>query len=168
MKDTANSPDTSVEALEKSQERTTQETDWAAWMRELGRHKRRARELLGISQERLARMAGVSQGAVSRLEAGRGLATPLLVVLKIDLAMREVFAVMDPELLSPEAQRLTAATNWHGPHPNGGSLRDAPLLKEAELEALINLYHKLPARQRGKLVAVVRATVTAIAGRVAP
>ena len=141
-----------------------QETDWAAWMRELGRHKRRVRELLGISQEQLARMAGVSQGAVSRLEAGRGLATPLLVVLKVDMVMREAFAGMDHELLSPETQRLVATTNWYGPDAGGGTLDDLPLLKEAELEDLIKLYHKLPERQRGKLVAVVRATVTALAG----
>ncbi len=146
----------------------TRDTDWAAWMRELGRHKRRVRELLGMSQEQLARMAGVSQGAVSRLEAGRGLATPLLVVLKIDVAMRDAFAHMDPELLSPETRGLVSETNWYGPDASPRRLDNLPLLKEAALEELIKLYHKLPERQRGKLVAVVRATVTALAGLEGP
>ena len=61
--------------------------DWSNWMRDLGREVRRQREFLGLSQERLARAAGVSQGAVSRLEAGRGLATPLLVAVKIRLVL---------------------------------------------------------------------------------
>jgi len=51
-----------------------------AWAR---RQLRRVREFLGLSQDQVARLAGVSQGAVSRLEAGRGLATPMVVVLKV-------------------------------------------------------------------------------------
>ena len=47
---------------------------WKEWMRAFGRQERRIREFLGLSQEQIARLAGVSQGAVSRLEAGRGLA----------------------------------------------------------------------------------------------
>src|SRR5215470_3326809 len=65
----------------------TVKVDWPRWMRGLGRHTRRLREFLGLSQEQLARIAGVSQGAISRLEAGRGLATPLLVVMKINIAV---------------------------------------------------------------------------------
>src|SRR5437763_17021403 len=56
--------------------------DWREGMRDLGRQLRRVREFLGLSQDQVARLAGVSQGAVSRLEAGRGLATPMMVVLK--------------------------------------------------------------------------------------
>jgi len=44
--------------------------DWREWMRGLGRQLRRVREFLGLSQDQVARLAGVSQGAVSRLEAG--------------------------------------------------------------------------------------------------
>src|SRR4029077_11610448 len=61
--------------------------DWGRWMRGLGEQVLRARDLLGLSQDQLARIAGVSQGAVSRLEHGRGLATPLLVVSKIAAAL---------------------------------------------------------------------------------
>src|SRR5512143_1415297 len=80
--------------------------DWREWMRGLGRQARRIREFLGLSQEQIARQAGVSQGAISRLEGGRGLATPLLVVVKLNVAMRRALAAYDPELLSPEARAL--------------------------------------------------------------
>src|SRR5439155_19909934 len=58
--------------------------DWAQWIRELGSRIRHVREFVGLSQEQLARLAGVSQLGVIRLEAGRGLATPLLVRLKLN------------------------------------------------------------------------------------
>ena len=64
--------------------------EWQAWMRSLGLQVRRVREFVGLSQEQVARTAGVSQGAVSRLEAGRGLGTPLLVT------------TVDHALLQPE------------------------------------------------------------------
>src|SRR4249919_1771446 len=80
--------------------------DWGRWMRGLGEQVLRAREFLGLSQDQLARIAGVSQGAVSRLEHGRGLATPLLVVSKISAALRTALSQVDPELLSQEARRI--------------------------------------------------------------
>src|SRR5262245_25196597 len=85
----------------------------------LGRQARRVREFLGLSQEQVARLAGVSQGAVSRLEAGRGLATPLLVVVRLNLAFRNALAQYDPELLSPEARRLLG-TDLRLSGENGG------------------------------------------------
>ena len=83
-----------------------EQIDWARWMRGLGRHGRRVREFLGLSQEELARLAGVSQGAVSRLEAGRGIATPMLVILKINLAMRRALREVDPTLLNDDLRRV--------------------------------------------------------------
>src|SRR5262249_11891184 len=74
--------------------------DWRTWRRALGRQERRVREFLGLSQQELARAAGVSQGAVSRLEAGRGLATPMLVILKINLALRRAIRTLDPGILN--------------------------------------------------------------------
>ena len=75
-------------------------------MRELGAQVLRIREFLGLSQEQLARLARVSQGAISRLENGRGLATPLLVVLKTCGALRAALMQVDQEILSPEARKL--------------------------------------------------------------
>jgi hypothetical protein len=61
-----------------------------------------SRVLAGAARQ----LAGVSQGAVSRLEAGRGLATPMLVVLKINLAMRRALRDVDPALLSDDLRRV--------------------------------------------------------------
>lgn len=49
-----------------------EEPEWREWIRDLGRRQRQLREFLGFSQEQVARLAGVSQGAVSRFETGRG------------------------------------------------------------------------------------------------
>ena len=80
--------------------------DWASWIKSLGRQARRVREFLGLSQEQVARVAGVSQGAVSRFEGGRGLATPLLVVMKVNAALRSAVSAMTPDALSIDGRRL--------------------------------------------------------------
>src|SRR5207247_8233855 len=79
-------------------------TDWREWMRGLGRQLRRVREFLGLSQDQVAQLAGVSQGAVSRLEAGRGLATPLVVVLKVHLVLSRALRAFDPALPDEEVR----------------------------------------------------------------
>jgi transcriptional regulator with XRE-family HTH domain len=134
--------------------------DWANWMRGLGQSKRRVRELLGLSQEQLARLAGVSQGAVSRLESGRALATPLVVVMKINAALRRAMAGIDPALLSEEARRLRDAEDRVA--PDGTRFEDVPLLKDPHLEELVQVYRTVPERRRQKLVAVARAAAAAL------
>ena len=136
---------------------TPLQIDWARWMRGLGQRKREAREFLGLSQEQLARMAGVSQGAISRLEAGRGLATPLLVVLKIAIALRQALSGIDPELLSDEMRGF-----MNSPNLPPRVMESIPVLRDACLEELIRLYSRLPARQREKLLAVTRTTAEAL------
>jgi transcriptional regulator with XRE-family HTH domain len=134
--------------------------DWANWMRGLGQSKRRVRELLGLSQEQLARLAGVSQGAVSRFESGRALATPLIVVMKINAALRGAMAGIDPALLSEEARRLRDAEDRVA--PDGSSFLDAPVLNDPDLEELMHVYRTVPERRRHKLVAVARAAAAAL------
>jgi transcriptional regulator with XRE-family HTH domain len=75
-------------------------------MRELGQTIRKAREATGLSQSELASVAGVSQGAISRLETGRGLATPLLVVLKTAIALRDAALRVDPAAMPQEMALL--------------------------------------------------------------
>jgi len=133
--------------------------DWSRWMHELGAQVLRVREFLGLSQDQLSRLAGVSQGAVSRLENGRGLATPLLVVTKICGALRDALSHMDPSLLSAEAQRIIMS---------GMSLPDArqPFPSPAQdpgVEELLRTYHRLSERQRQQFLAVLRATAAALA-----
>src|SRR5512145_1267340 len=94
---------------------TDRNAEWKSWMRAFGRQERRIREFLGLSQEQVARLAGVSQGAVSRLEAGRGLATPLLVVLKINLAVSKALGALDPGLLNDELRRALQLQNMISP-----------------------------------------------------
>lgn len=136
--------------------------DWREWMRGLGRQARRIREFLGLSQEQIARSAGVSQGAVSRLEGGRGLATPLLVVVKLNVAMRRALAAYDRELLSHEAKEILDRTDLHVPETGATRFVEYPLAKDAGMEELVRLYRGLPERQREKLLAVVRATASAL------
>lgn len=103
-------------------ERDQAAPDWRAWMHRLGQTLRKAREATGLSQSGLAAVAGVSQGAISRLETGRGLGTPLLVVLKTARALRDAGRGLDPQamphgtaLLVESLARLAAS---HGLDPS--------------------------------------------------
>jgi len=137
--------------------------DWREWMRGLGRQARRIREFLGLSQEQIARAAGVSQGAVSRLEGGRGLATPLLVVVKLNVAMRRALRAYDPDVLSPEARAILERDDLHVPDSGASRFVEYPMAKDVGVEELVRLYRGLPERQRDKMLGVVRATATALA-----
>jgi transcriptional regulator with XRE-family HTH domain len=132
--------------------------DWSSWIKGLGKQARRVREFVGLSQEQVARTAGVSQGAVSRFEGGRGLATPLLVVMKVNSALRSAVSIMDRDLLSEDARELLLMDAKVPDGSDGGP----PITKNPELEELVRLYHDLPERQRQRLLAVVRATATAL------
>lgn len=58
-------------------------TEWREVVRTLAREARELRRLLGWSQEHVADLATVSQGAVSRLESGRMLNVPLHTVVVV-------------------------------------------------------------------------------------
>jgi transcriptional regulator with XRE-family HTH domain len=136
-------------------------TDWSGWMHDLGRRIRRVREFLGLSQDQVARMARVSQGAVSRLEAGRGLATPMLVVLKVHVVLARALAQLDAGLIDDQLREnldLGSLVRFGAADKNG----DVPITKDPELEEIVELYHALTGRQRRTLVAVVRATARSL------
>jgi transcriptional regulator with XRE-family HTH domain len=137
--------------------------DWKAWMRSFGRQERRVREFLGLSQEQLARLAGVSQGAVSRLEAGRGLATPMLVVLKINIAMRRALREVDPALLNDDLRRVLEIEERVSPRIGDVGFDAVPITKDPVLEELVLLYRGLPERQQQTFLSVVRAAADALA-----
>ena len=61
--------------------------DWESWLAELGGALRVLRASTRLSQRDLARVCGVSQGAVSRFEAGRRRGVPAHVILKIAAAL---------------------------------------------------------------------------------
>ena len=135
---------------------------WKEWMRAFGRQERRIREFLGLSQEQIARLAGVSQGAVSRLEAGRGLATPLVVVLKINLAVSRALGQLDPVLLNDELRRAMNFQQSISP-PLSDAGKAVPVTSDPNIETLVRLYRGLPERQRQTFVSVMQATATALA-----
>lgn len=135
--------------------------DWPRWMRGLGRRTLRVREFLGMSQEELARMAGVSQGAVSRLENGRGLSTPLLVVMKVSAALHVSLTRLDPATLTPDARKI-AAMRPYLPAPDGGFV-DHPI-SDPGAEELLRVYRSVPKRHRAQLLVVLRATAGALGG----
>src|SRR5262249_34923194 len=113
------------------------------------------RDFLRLSQEQVARLAGVSQGAVSRLEAAQGLATPFLVVLKVQQVLAQHLRRLDPKLLNPEMRRAIDLGEWLAA-PFGHDLRvgDDPYVPD-----LLRLFHDTPVRHREALMGIVRAAV---------
>jgi transcriptional regulator with XRE-family HTH domain len=138
--------------------------DWKEWMRAFGRQERRVREFLGLSQDQLARLAGVSQGAVSRLEGGRGLATPMLVILKINLAISRALREVDPALLNDELRQALEVENRISPRVGDVGFDALPLTKDPVLEQLVLLYRNVPERRRDTFLSVVRAAADALSG----
>ena len=136
--------------------------DWREWMRANGQQVRRLREFLGLSQEQLAQLAGVSQGAVSRLEAGRGLATPLVVVLKVHVVLTRALRALDPEIPEDQVRTTLGLESLIGPPTGVGAYEPLPITRDQDLEMLVQLYRSLPERQRRTLVAVVRATASSL------
>jgi transcriptional regulator with XRE-family HTH domain len=131
-------------------------------MQHLGRQLKHLREVAGVSQGQLARLAGVSQPAVSRLEAARGLATPLLVVVKIALAIAGELRKLDPTILDPELRRALESPEPFGPFL--GVLRPEATLvtSDPHLDALIRLYRETPERQRQGMLAIMAAAVAGL------
>ena len=131
--------------------------DWKVWWRALGQQQRHIREFLGFSQEQAARLAGVSQGAVSRLEAGKGLGTPMLVILKLNLIYRRTLEQVDATLLNDDLRRFLELENRVSPPVGDTGFHALPLTKEPGLDELIRVYRRLPDRQRRTVLAVIRA-----------
>lgn len=136
---------------------------WYTWMRNLGGNTRRLRTLLGLTQDQLGRMAGVSQGAVSRLEGGRGMSTPLLVVVRIQQAFQHCLAQIDPAQLTPEL-RESVARERIGELGGADDFRDVPVLHEPRLATYMALWHQVHPSRRDTFLHVVRATADAMTG----
>ena len=142
---------------------------WKAWMTAFGIRVRRTRELLGLSQERLAKEVGTTQGTISRFEVGRSLHIPFLGILRIHLVLARELRRLDQTQLSEDARRLLAYVELLQPS-NGGT---PPALAETELavlgftdgpefERLVQLYRALPEGRRGPFVDVVTVVATVL------
>ncbi|MFN8545104.1 MAG: helix-turn-helix transcriptional regulator [Candidatus Binatia bacterium] len=134
------------------------DVEWRQWMRNFGQQLRRAREFLGMTQEQIARLAGVSQGAVSRLETARGLATPLLVVLKVQRAVAEQLRRLDPAILSPELRGTLDLQTALVPPLGAGTGRPA-ITSEHDVETLVRIYREASSRHRPLLLSILQAAV---------
>jgi len=138
---------------------SAQEPEWREWMRELGRRQRRLREFVGLSQEQLARRAGISQGAVSRLEGARGLAIPMLIVFKTNAALVRELRRLDPTGAGPELREALGLQDALMPASGALAGGEPALVEDAQLADLIGLYHDTPTRYRQGLLALMRTMV---------
>ena len=150
-------------------ERTTEEAvDWRQWWQAFGRQNREIREFLGFSQQHLARLAGVSQGAVSRLEAGKGLGTPMLVILKISLVVKRALHGVDPAMLKDDLRQFLELERRLSPPVGGLGFNALPITDQPEIDDLVRLYRQVPERSRRAFLSVVRAVASALASEPPP
>src|SRR5712691_1978244 len=147
---------------DRERELAQQPFDWRGWWRAFGLQHREIREFIGFSQEQVARLAGVSQGAVSRLEAGRGLGTPLLVILKISLVIQRALQGVDPALLRGELRHFLELERRVSPPIDGLGFNVLPITDYPEVQELAHLYRALPERHRDTFLSVVRAIASAL------
>jgi len=126
------------------------------WGRELGGHLRTLRRFAGLSQERLARLIGTSQPALSRLEKGR-VAKQVLLVLRVGQVINRTLSRLDQAALTDEARALLKGLETlSAGQPNG-----APVARDPGLEELIHTYCDASPRQQRSILAVVRGWRTA-------
>src|SRR5262245_10340678 len=131
--------------------------DWGEWRERLGRQVRRVREFVGLSQGQLAELAHVSQAAVSRLEAGRGLATPLLLLMKVYVPLARALRGLDPAMLNDDLRWILEFDEHLNLAPQDGNARVvSPVTSDPGLEEIIRLYQRIPERRRGSLLVVAR------------
>jgi transcriptional regulator with XRE-family HTH domain len=137
-------------------------------MRGIGLRVRRARESLGLSQDEVARSAGISQGAVSRLESGRGQRTPFLSVVRVLVVLVRKLKALDASLLTPETHGLVRAAELVGLNATPAAAApesaagDPPSAEQApgegpaallpDIERLIRVYRMLPPTRRTAFV----------------
>lgn len=142
-------------------------SDWEGQLiRDLGRWTRRVRGFLGYSQDKLAKLADVSQGAVSRVEAGRGKATPLLTFTKINQVFAQALAEIDPSMLTDEARAMLERARYLArPVPTMAEPRPqqpSVMLVDPVLSRLISTYQTLPERERRGFLSVLDATASSL------
>ena len=141
---------------------TPHKADWEAQLiRDLGKWTRRVREFLGYSQDRLAKLADVSQGAVSRVEAGRGKATPLLTFTKINQVFAKALSELDEAVLTEEARAMLERARYMA-KPVPEERQSTLMLLDPVLARLISTYQTLPERERRGFVTVLDATATSL------
>jgi transcriptional regulator with XRE-family HTH domain len=123
-------------------------------MRALGGHLRALRKLAGLSQQRLAQVAGVSQAAMSRIEAGRPAGQ--LAIFRIGRALHDMLLPDCAPLLSDEARRLLDALDALAPRT---AREAAPTVRDRRCEEVLRLYQHASDVDRDVVLAVLRSLV---------
>ena len=134
--------------------RQTREDEWATWFRNLGRQTRALRELLGVSQNQLARVANVSQGAISRFERGAGLFTPAIVVFKLALALVRHYRATG--LVAPADALARMIDDVEALVPVAAVRQLPPLARDPQAEEVQLLFRAAPPRAREAVLAILR------------
>ena len=121
------------------------------WAWDLGQQLRTLRRLGGLSQERLARLVGTSQAAVSRLEKGR-VVKQVLLVLQVGRVLNEALSRFDDVVLNEQTRALLRGLDTlTAGRPVGGSVARDPGLEE-----LVQIYCAASPTQRRGLLATAR------------
>src|SRR5262249_60219474 len=91
--------------------------------------------------------------------AGRGLAPPMVVVLKVPVVLGRAVANLDPAMLDDQLrQSLDLAGFARLGEANLDGQEPVAITKDPELEELVDLYRSLTGRQRRTLAASGRGT----------
>jgi len=141
-------------------------TAWRGWFRDMGALARQMRELLGLSQDHLAVLAHVSQGAISRFEKGKGISTPWIVAVKIRVALAGRLRQLDPHLLTVDARRFLAQTDLLGlpDHPAlPPHTEDIALVPAPGLATVVRIYNEMPEVRRAAFVSIMARMAAALA-----
>jgi transcriptional regulator with XRE-family HTH domain len=139
--------------------RETATPDDRELVRVLAQWSMRCREIFGMSQERVARRAGKSQGAISRLESGRCVATPLITYRAVErvyrkLALEAGVTFPEPGVVrymteeEPALQRDPARVAWVAGW-NAATPRQRVLLEAVVKSLLEGLGVKVPGQLSG-------------------
>lgn len=123
--------------------------EWLRHIAMLGHVVQELRQMLGLSQQTLADRAGISQGAISRLESGEHPEVPLISVARVAQALSQLAPWVDGVLprtqsaLFELARDLPPSVTGKGEPPDPG------------LRRLLNAYWLLTPPRRAVLIELV-------------
>ena len=92
------------------------------------------------------------------------LATPMLVILKINLALRRAIRTLDPAILNDDLRRVLDIEDRLSPPAGDVGFQALPLTRDPDLEELVRLYRDLPERQRQEGVLALRGAAEELVG----
>lgn len=163
-------PPTRRSHREKWKARVDAKGAWRERLIQFGIEGRRVREQLELSQEQVARAAGVSQGAVSRFEQGRGLAIPFVGMLRMHLVLAHAVKQLDPKMRTDEMRQLLRRLEvlhiaddpglpaW----PVRATAYGFAVSSDVCLARVIRDWSDLPEQKRLAFVAIIKAVVGAV------